>query len=366
MMNKARSLVLVAVLGAFGANAWAKADDKVFVGYLYGPARALNYRLYTHLCHAFVVADEEGKIRPSQNVPSKELTAAAHEAGVKVLISLGGWGWDKQFAALTSKPESEDRYVTAVLKMVDDYDYDGIDLDWEYPDTKDEVANFERLTRRIRKGLDEIGEKKGRRHLVTMAAAANPGTLRWLETAFLVETMDWINLMTYDMAGDWTPYAGHHAPLHASSKVPGGNAPSLERSVNYLLQERKLPANRIALGIPLYGKSFPVGEPYAATKGVPKGRLPRGDYANLKRLRDEEGWTLTHDEETKAPWLTAPDKSAIVGLDDVESVALKTKWAMEKGLRGVFFWQVNGDRLPDGTNPLQDASRKALDQAKDR
>ncbi len=355
---------LSAIVLLLMAASVGRAEEHVFVGYLFGAPRALNYRLYTHLCHAFVVADEDGRVRPSANAPSKEVTTAAHEKGVKVLLSLGGWGWDKQFAAICSKPEAEDRYVAAILKMVDEFAYDGIDLDWEYPDTREEVVGFERLTRRFRKGLDDLGMKRGMRLELTMAASSNPGTLKWLDTAFLVETMDWINLMTYDMAGEWTPYAGHHAPLFASSKVPGGQAPSVERSVRYLLEERKLPANRIALGIPLYGKGFPVGEPYASTKDVAKKRLPRGDFANLNRLREEEGWKLLRDDETKTPWLIAPDKSAVIGHDDAESVALKTRWALEKGLRGVFFWQVNGDRLPDGSNLLQDVSRLTLDQVR--
>ena len=50
-----------------------------------------------------------------------------------------------------------------------------------------------------------------------------PGTLKWLDKAFLLETMDWINVMTYDYTGDWTSYAGHQSPLFASSKQPGGS-----------------------------------------------------------------------------------------------------------------------------------------------
>jgi chitinase len=42
--------------------------------------------------------------------------------------------------------------------------------------------------------------------------------------------------------------------------------------------------------------------------------------------------------------------------DDEESVATKTEWALSKGFRGVFFWQIAADLLPDGTNPLQEAS----------
>lgn len=120
----------------------AKEPAKVFVGYVYRQPQKINFGFYTHLCHAFVVADEDGKIRPSKTCPSRLLVHDAHKAGVKVLLSLGGWGWDKQFTAIVSKAEAEDRYVASVMAIVNEYDYDGIDLDWEYPDTKEKVVGF--------------------------------------------------------------------------------------------------------------------------------------------------------------------------------------------------------------------------------
>jgi chitinase len=369
-MNRAMSLrssFLLAILGILTASRPSlaapdeKATDKVFVGYVFGQPRNIHFRLYTHLCHAFLTADGDGNVRKSRTVPSRELTGEAHKAGVKVLLSLGGWGWDEQFASIVSRPEAEDRYVEAVMGLVDGFDYDGIDLDWEYPDTKEEVVGFERLARRFRKGLDALGEKKGRPMALTMAASSNPGTLRWLGKEFLLETMDWINVMTYDFTGDWTDYAGHHSPLFASSKQPGGRPRSTEATMEYLLVERGLPADRLAVGIPLYGRGFAVKEPYASTKGVPKARLPQGDYRNLHDLLHERGWIRRWDDETKNPWLVSPDGSMVIGYDDAESVGLKTEWAMRRGFRGVFFWQVAADRLPDGTNPLQEASRKEWD-----
>ena len=74
--------------------------DCVFVGYLFGHPRNINFRLYTHLFHAFLVADGEGNVRRGRGVPSKDLTDEAHKAGVKVVLSLGGWGWDQQFASI--------------------------------------------------------------------------------------------------------------------------------------------------------------------------------------------------------------------------------------------------------------------------
>jgi chitinase len=363
-----RSFFPVAVLagltatGLSPAAAGEKAPDKVFVGYVYGQPRNVNFRLYTHLCHAFLTADGDGNIRNPGTVPSRELIGEAHKAGVKVLLSLGGWGWDKQFASIVSEPGAEDRYVKAVIEIVDGYDYDGIDLDWEYPDTGKEVVGFERLCRRFRKDLDAVGARKGRKMLLTMAASSNPGTLKWLDKGFLLEAMDWVNVMTYDMAGDWTGYAGHHSPLFASPKQPGGSPRSTELAMNYLLEERGLPADRLAVGIPLYGRGFAVKEPYASTKGVPKARIPQGNYSNLHKLLHQEGWTRQWDDQTKNPWLVSPDRSVVIGYDDAESVALKTDWAMKQGFRGVFFWQAAADRLPDGTNPLQGAARKAWDE----
>ena len=117
-------------------------SEPVFIGYLYRSPTNINFKLYTHLCHAFITANEDGVIRTNRNVPGPELIRQAHAAGVKVLLSLGGWGWDKQFAAIMKNKEAEEHYALAVLQIVDRFDYDGIDLDWEYPDTTEEVPGF--------------------------------------------------------------------------------------------------------------------------------------------------------------------------------------------------------------------------------
>ncbi len=164
--------------------------------------------------------------------------------------------------------------------------------------------------------------------------------------------------MTYDFAGQWTPYAGHHSPLYASSQQPEASRHSTELTMLYLVQQKGLPANRLAVGIPLYGRGFAVSEPYASTKNMPNVRVPRGSYNNLFKLQQEEHWTRRWDDETKNPWLISPDHSVVIGYDDEEAVSIKTDWAMRMGFRGVFFWQIAADLLPDGTNPLQEASHK--------
>src|SRR5262249_5037556 len=149
----------------------------------------INFGLYTHLCHAFIVADGDGKIRTNKSCPSAQLVADAHRANVKILLSLGGWGWDKQFAAIVNKPEGEDRYVRSVMELVDRYDDEGIDRDGESPDPPAEVTGFDRLCRGFRRELDSLGQKKNRHLFQTMAASASPGTLKWLTNELLLATM---------------------------------------------------------------------------------------------------------------------------------------------------------------------------------
>jgi chitinase len=339
--------------------------EKVFLGYVYSMPENIRYELYTHLCHAFVVADEAGHLKPNNRVPSRELTDQAHQAGVKVLLSLGGWGWDKQFAAMVADGLAEDRYVDAVMRLVDEFDYDGIDLDWEYPDTPAEVAGFERLATRLRAKLNDVSKKKNRPMLLTMAASASPKTLEWLDADFLLRTMDWVNVMTYDYTGEQSPFAGHHSPLFASTKVPAESRESTELTMKYLVEQRRMPPDRLTVGLPLYGKGFAAAEPYGPTNKSRADRRRGGNYARLHELATKEGWRRTRDDETKNPWLTSPDGTTVIGYDDAESLALRTEWTMKQGFRGVFFWQVAGDRLPDGSNPLQQAAHDAWAKTSD-
>ena len=62
-----------ALFGALGNPARAQQPDKVVVGYVYFSTAGIDYSLYTHICHAFVVADADGGIRRNDHVPSKVL-----------------------------------------------------------------------------------------------------------------------------------------------------------------------------------------------------------------------------------------------------------------------------------------------------
>lgn len=64
-----------------------------------------------------------------------EKVTAMRSKGVKVLLALGGWNdsaGDK-YSRLVNSPSARRKFVVQVLEFVVQNNFDGLDLDWEYP-----------------------------------------------------------------------------------------------------------------------------------------------------------------------------------------------------------------------------------------
>jgi chitinase len=55
--------------------------------------------------------------------------------GIKVLIAIGGWNdsLGDKYSRLVNSPSSRSNFVGTVIKFIEEYNFDGLDLDWEYP-----------------------------------------------------------------------------------------------------------------------------------------------------------------------------------------------------------------------------------------
>lgn len=64
-----------------------------------------------------------------------ERVVAYKKKGVKVSLAIGGWN-DSQgdkYSRLVNNPAARARFITHVIEFLQKYDFDGLDLDWEYP-----------------------------------------------------------------------------------------------------------------------------------------------------------------------------------------------------------------------------------------
>ena len=302
------------------------------------PHTAVPYTHLTHIAHAFVWPNADGSLHIPDSLLYPELNAAAHAQGVKMLITVGGWGQSRHFPTITADPVLRQRFIQNLLTFCQTHGYDGIDLDWEYPNTTDKAAYAELLAA-LRTAIHTADLP------LTLSALlpAVPHEDGYNIAAFN-RYLDWANLMSFDYHGGWSPYAGHNAPLFAT---PDNRFGSVEQSVHHWLEAGLHPA-RINLGMPFYGRIFEAERLYGQSTGG--GTIT---YAEVLR-KQQDGWTLHWDEAAAVPYLTSVDTNQLVTFDDPHSIQQKMTFLQETKLRGVMVWALGFDADTTGTQPLLD------------
>ncbi len=95
--------------------------------------------------------------------------------------------------------------------MMQQYDFDGLDLDYEYPNAEDK-ANFATWVRELRAGLGPMGLE-----LTSSVSAADYHIDAGLEVPSISQDLDALHIMAFDFHGLWESNADHHSPLHRRS-----------------------------------------------------------------------------------------------------------------------------------------------------
>jgi chitinase len=183
----------------------------------------------THVNYAFALPNSDGSLGGLAN-PWKlhDYVERAHERGIAVLISVGGWGPDPEFEALAADAASRDRFVAAVTAMVDEYGLDGADIDWEYPDPGASAQAFVSLMSELRAALPED------KLLTAAVAAVGPSADGVMPEVF--DSVDFLNVMAYDGGGP------AHSPMTYA-----------EQALDYWTAVG-LPAEQTVLGVPFYSR----------------------------------------------------------------------------------------------------------------
>jgi GH18 family chitinase len=246
----------------------------------------IPYDKLTHINYSFLTPKDDGSFNSINNSWKLKLIAEnAHAHDVKVLISVGGWGWDKQFETVAANPALRAAFVQNLKAFVDEYQLDGADIDWEYPDAGQSSQNFLSLISELRTAMPE--------KLLTSAVVAygdNHG-LGIPQESFAF--MDFVVVMAY-------------------SGKDHGMMEQFEKGLSYW-NERGLSKEKLIIGLPFYS------EPSGVT------------YANLVK---------------EDPAASQTDSSNYLGVKEnyngIPTIQKKTKFALEHA-GGVAFWALDHD-----------------------
>jgi len=312
------------------------------------PPGRLDLSTFTHIVHAFAWPLEDGTISGYENLLNPELNRTVHAAGRVISISFGGGGRPAGFPVVTVDPRLRAEFISNIIAFCDEYGYDGADFDWEFPSNAEERDGYAALVTELRTET----ERRGIPFLVSMAISGASWPNFSNDVADIAEIVDWFLVMTYNYSGPWSPVAGHNAPLHARRDL--GYSLSVARSVEFVLGERGLPAEKLLLGIPFYGRLFKGSELYGSASGGEPYR-----YSAILGLMDENGWTEEWDAVSEVPYSINTEDSEILVYDDPESVGRKCLFAIEHGLAGIGVWALGYD-LVDGGQPLVEAVGRVM------
>lgn len=296
---------------------------------------------------------------------------------LKVLLSVGGWG-ARGFSGAAATKESRAVFIQSAQEIIAKYGLDGIDLDWEYPvngawglveSQPADRANFTALLTELRAAL---GHKK----LLTIAVGANAESPKsWVDVKAIAPSLDYINLMTYDMAYG-TQY--FNSNLYDSTQWPTVAAAD-RYSANFVVDNylaAGLKASQMNLGIGFYGRvpkravepgidwskpdaqKNPVTQPYFEPAQIELFKsldvdLSKDTYVKYndivaKLINDPQKRFSQHwDDEAKVPWISvqSADGKALFALsyENPRSVEIKADYIKSKGLGGAMFWEYGAD-----------------------
>ncbi|MEU3604842.1 glycoside hydrolase family 18 chitinase [Streptomyces sp. NPDC035033] len=262
---------------------------------------------------------------------------------IKVLWSFGGWTWSGGFGQAVQNPAA---FAQSCYDLVEDPRwadvFDGIDLDWEYPnacgltcDTSG-PASFKTMMQAMR-------AKFGPNNLVTAAVTADAsagGKIDAADYGGAAPYYDWLNVMTYDFFGAWAAKGptAPHSPLTSYAGIPQAGFNSAEAIAKF--KAKGVPADKLLLGIGFYGRGWTgvtQSAPGGTATGPAQGTYEQGieDYKVLKASCPANG--------TVAGTAYAHCGTNWWSYDTPATVTSKMSWAKNQGLGGAFFWEFSGD-----------------------
>jgi chitinase len=300
----------------------------------------------THLNIAFgIVKNGEISTADIESGLAYVKTLKEFNPDLDILLSLGGGDMNQKFpfGEATRTLEGINKLTASAMKVVRDYQLDGIDCDWEYPCSSGDPGEKQQhliLMKTLRTVLDDYAKERGRKCWLTYAAPCAETYIKNTAVKELAEVADFMNLMCYDYRWE-SPVTGFHCNTYTplGDKDPTSIAWAIEK-----YNEAGVPKEHLVLGAAFYSHRYDgvvgggngYGQPYTGAYTYGPG------YTSIyNEYENNSKFTKYWDDTAKEAWLF--DGSSFITYNDPESMKYKAELVKREGLKGMMYWEHNAD-----------------------
>ncbi|GAA5974410.1 hypothetical protein JCM11641_005266 [Rhodosporidiobolus odoratus] len=328
------------------------------------------------ICYWFTAvpgtAEEKGKLTMGESTDgqAKEWVAAAQKANCKAILTVGGWSGSNTFTKLVATDTSRSDFVDTLATAMNDYGFDGIDIDWEYPGKAGNTEDFDAANdlNNLLEFVKALREKIGKDKFIAADTSSTP----WVgadgnpssDLSEIGGVLDWILIMTYDSVTYSSKTTGPNF-AYDSKCAPSGSTFAIPSTVQAWI-DAKFPAEKILLGLASYGYAWNVadfkdgggvdGASSSIYQTASKTLDAKDGSVSWDDIQAEAGsMEYTFDNCTSTPFLYGKSNQLFIAYDDADSFAVKGGYAGQNGLKGC---GVYAGMTQDKDGVLADAARK--------
>uniref|UniRef100_A0A8D0WPX4 Chitinase-3-like protein 1 n=3 Tax=Sus scrofa TaxID=9823 RepID=A0A8D0WPX4_PIG len=293
---------------------------------------------------------------------------------LKILLSIGGYLFgSKGFHPMVDSSKSRLEFINSVIPFLRNHNFDGLDISWIYPDVKDNSL-FIVLIHELAEAFQQDSVKSSKERLLLTAGVSAGRQI--IDNSYqikkLAKELDFINLLSFDFHGSWEKplVTGHNSPLRKGQLDRGTTSYyNVEYAVGYWLN-KGMPAEKVVMGIPTYGRSFTlasaetaVGAPASGPGAAGPITESSGFLAYYEICQFLQGAKIMRLQDQQVPY--AVKGNQWVGYDDVESVESKVQFLKSLNLAGAMIWSIDmddftGKSCSQGPYPLVQAVKRSL------
>lgn len=298
---------------------------------------------------------------------TKLATLKASNPNLKTLISIGGWSLSWNFHPITASSTFRDTFAVSVVDECIANDWDGVDIDWEYPSTDPgkshnidntdtggvQPANLQLFLARIRLEMDN------RKPSLLLTAVSGSGVATLSAYNNCNQYLDFLGIMTYDFVSIWdgAGVVGHQSTIYENTDYTQSANYCVNQVLINVLANTDIPLSKIHIGLPTYARGWRVDSIDTANVELSVQSASQPDlslgtdypdesgiasYRDLKSALDSQTLALFHDNTGKCNFAYDTVDPTIWTFTHPEDFAV---FYSASGCGGIICWASTDDAL---------------------